>query len=87
MPRKPKIPKREPKKWLLWTTLSDTPFEGEEYLSEQQIRESIILDLVSGLKAGVLRLQPVPERRKTLKKVAFAPPKPQKGLDTPPVEP
>jgi len=30
---KPKRQKREPKRWLLWCTISDTPFEGEEYLA------------------------------------------------------
>ena len=78
--------KRAPRHWLLWCKISDTPSEGSEYLSEQQLTESILLDLVDGVKAGRLHLQPLPERKKTPTKAAFAPPKAQKPLDTPPSE-
>jgi hypothetical protein len=64
---------REPRRWLLWCSISDTPREDSEYLSEQQLRESILLDLVDGVRSGKIHLQLLPERKKNSKKVALGP--------------
>ena len=65
-----------PKKWLFWCILSDSPFEGESYLTETQIRDNVVLDLVEGIKASRIQVQPIPERgRKALKSVVLGPKK------------
>jgi hypothetical protein len=78
--RKPLPPKREPRRWLLWCTLSDAPFEGTEYLTEQQLRDSLLLDLVEGVRSGKINLQLLPQRRKAPKAVEIAP---KKGPEAP----
>ena len=74
-----KLPRREPRKWLLWCTISDTPFEGEEYLTEQQLRDSLLLETVAGVKTGKLVFQLLPQRKKGAKVGLKA----QKDLDNP----
>ena len=81
---KPKRQKREPKRWLLWCTISDTPFEGEEYLSEQQLRENILLDLVVGVRTGPLRFQLLPDRKKSSKRAPLGAVGPKNPLDNTP---
>lgn len=62
-PKTPRASRLPPKKWMLLAVISDTPRSGEEYLSEQDIRDlALTNDLIEGMKFSKIKLSPLPER-------------------------
>jgi hypothetical protein len=77
-----KTKRLSPKRYLVWAIISDSPREGEGYLSEAQLTDNILLDVVDGVRTGKLHFQPLPERKKTAKVVINAAKSTKFGLDT-----
>ena len=69
--RKPKAPRLPPKRWMLLAVIQDSPRSGEEYLTEQDIRDlALTNDLIEGMKFSKIKLQPFPPRSRTAPKTA-----------------
>lgn len=93
--RTPKLPA---KRWMLLAVILDQPRSGEEYLTEQDIRDlALTNDLIEGMRFSKIKLSPLPGRVKTAQKHLEMPPKlpisgrkplayGEKTLDTPPSE-
>ena len=92
---KPRTPRLPPKRWMLLAVIQDRPKAGEEYLTEQDIRDlALTNDLIEGMKFSKIKLQPFPPRSKpvaktvksvenTPQKAQKQPPNGEKKLDTP----
>lgn len=86
---KPKAHKPPARKWMLLAVISDSPKAGEEYLTEQDIRDlALTNDLIEGMKFSKIKLSPLPARGQTRSKTPEIgqnlPISGRKGLDTPP---
>lgn len=79
--KKPKAPRLPAKKWMLLAVIEDRPRSGEEYLTEQDIRDlALTNDLIEGMKFSKIKLQAMPPRAKSSQKI---PEMPQIPVDRP----
>ena len=86
---KPRASRLPPKRWMLLAVIQDSPRSGEDYLTEQDIRDlALTNDLIEGMRFSKIKLQPFPPRVKTGSKSSKStqnePVEGKKTLDKPP---